>query len=252
MVMSEDPELTSSHGPNQSTTTFGIIPLERDLETRWTEPLQESVKGQNWDTLKRQRDDLAKGKAYPNCGDSQSKMITPQRSLLWRLRDSNSISGTPTSRSYTGEISLQNNWLWKPMRYTLRKVRKLQGLEKPTLKCLVCKFTQPLKPVSVQFGSFQFSTVAQSCPTICDPMNRSTPSLPVHHQLLEFTQTHFHRVGDAIQPSHPLSSPSLLAFSLFQHQDLFQWVSPSHQVAKVLEFQLQPQSFQWTPRTDLL
>ena len=83
-------------------------------------------------------------------------------------------------------------------------------------------------------------------------MNRSTPGLPVHHQLPEFTQTHAHRVGDAIQPSHPLSSPSPPAPNPSQHQGLFQWVNSSHEVAKVLEFQLQHQSFQWTPRTDLL
>ena len=82
---------------------------------------------------------------------------------------------------------------------------------------------------------------------LCDPMNCSTPGLPVHHQLPEFTQTHVHRVGDAIQPSHPLSSPSPPAPNPFQHQGLFQWVSSSHQVAKVLEFQPQHQSFQWTP-----
>ena len=99
---------------------------------------------------------------------------------------------------------------------------------------------------------FQFSSVAQACLTLCDPMNRSTPGLPVDRQLLEFTQTHAHRVGDAIQPSHPLSSPSPPAFNLSQHQGLFQWVSSSHEVTKVLEFQLQHQSFQWTPRTDLL
>ena len=79
----------------------------------------------------------------------------------------------------------------------------------------------------------------------CDPMNCSTPGLPVHHQLLEPTQTHVHWVGDAIQPSHPLLSPSP-AFNLSQHQGLFKWVSSSHQVAKVLEFQLQRQSSQWT------
>ena len=83
----------------------------------------------------------------------------------------------------------------------------------------------------------QFSSVAQSCPTFCDPMNRSTPGLPVHHQLPEFTQTHVHWVSDAIQPSHPLTSPSP-APSPSQHQSLFQWVNSSHQVAKVLEFQL--------------
>ena len=100
--------------------------------------------------------------------------------------------------------------------------------------------------------SVQFSSVAQSCPTLGDPMSHSTPGLPVHHQLPEFTQTHVHRVGDAIQPSHPLSSPSPPAPNPSQHQGLFQWVSSSHQVAKGLEFQLQHQSFQWTPRTDLL
>ena len=83
-------------------------------------------------------------------------------------------------------------------------------------------------------------------------MNPSTPGLPVHHQLPEFTQTHVHQVGDAIQPCHPLSSPSPPAPSASQHQGLFQWVNSSHEVAKVLEFQLQHQSFQWTPRTDLL
>ena len=92
---------------------------------------------------------------------------------------------------------------------------------------------------------------AQSCPTLCDPMNHSTPGLPVHHQLPEFTQTHVHWVSDAIQPSHPLLSPSPPAPNPSQHQSLFQWVNSSHEVAKVLEFQLQHQSFQWTPRTDL-
>ena len=100
--------------------------------------------------------------------------------------------------------------------------------------------------------SVQFSLVAQLCPTLCDPMNRSTPGLPVHHQLPESAQTYVHRVGDAIQPSHPLSSPYPPALNLSQHQGLFKWVSSSHEVARVLEFQLQHQSFQWTPRTDLL
>ena len=107
------------------------------------------------------------------------------------------------------------------------------------------------KDGDICISSVQFSSVTQSCPTLCDPMNHSMPGLPVHHQLLEFTQTHVHRVGDAIQPSHPLSSPSPPAPNPSQHQSLFQWVNSSHQVAKVLEFQLQHQSFQWTPRTDL-
>ena len=96
------------------------------------------------------------------------------------------------------------------------------------------------------------SSVAQSCLTLYESMNRSTPGLPVHHQLPESTQTHVHWVSVAIQPSHPLSSPSPPALNLSQHQGLFKWVSSLHQVAKVLEFQLQYQSFQWTPRTDLL
>ena len=101
-------------------------------------------------------------------------------------------------------------------------------------------------------NSIQFSSVAQSCPTLWDPMNHSTPGLPVHHQLPEFTQTHVHQVSDAIQPSHPLSSPSPPAPNPSQLQGLFQWVNSSHEVAKVLEFQLQHQSLQRTPRTDLL
>ena len=76
--------------------------------------------------------------------------------------------------------------------------------------------------LSVLFMLYQFSSVAQLCPTLCDPMNRSTPGLPVHHQLPEFTQSHVHQVGDAIQPSHPMSSPSPPAFNLFQHQGPFQ------------------------------
>ena len=89
----------------------------------------------------------------------------------------------------------------------------------------------------LHFWSVQFSSVTQSCPTLCDPMNRSTPGLPVHHQLPEFTQIHVHWVSDAIQPSHPLLSPSPPAPNPPQHQSLFQWVNSSHEVAKVLEFQ---------------
>ena len=105
---------------------------------------------------------------------------------------------------------------------------------------------------NLTFSSVQFSSVTLSCPTLCDSMNCSTSGPSVHHQLLESTQTPVHWVGDAIQPSHPLLSPSPPAFNLSQHQGLFKWVSSSHQVAKVLEFQLQHLSFQWTPRTDLL
>ena len=100
--------------------------------------------------------------------------------------------------------------------------------------------------------NIQFSSATQSCLTLCDPMNHSMPGLSVHHQLPEFTQTHVHWVCDAIQPSHPLSSPSPPAPKPSQHQGLFQWVNSSPEVAKVFEFQLQNQSFQWIVITDLL
>ena len=97
---------------------------------------------------------------------------------------------------------------------------------------------------------FQFSSITCLSQTHCDPIDCSTPGLPVNHQIPEFTQTHVHWVGDAIQPSHPPPSPSPATFNLSQHQGLFQRVSSSHQVAKVLEFQ--HQSFQWIFRTDFL
>ena len=98
----------------------------------------------------------------------------------------------------------------------------------------------------------QFSSVARSCLTLCNSMNYSTPGLSVHHQLPESTQTHVYWVSDAIQPSHPLPFPSPPSLNLSQHQGLFQWVSSFASGGQVLEFQLQHQSFQWTPRTDLL
>ena len=110
--------------------------------------------------------------------------------------------------------------------------------------------TDTTVPDNLNSPSVQFSCSVSV--RLWDPMNRSTPGLPVHHQLPEFTQTHVHQVSDATQPSHPLSSPSPPAFNLSQHQSLFQWVSSSHQVAKVLELQLEHQSFQWIFRTDFL
>ena len=98
----------------------------------------------------------------------------------------------------------------------------------------------------------QFNSVAQSWLTFCAPMDCSTPGLPVHHQLPELAQTHVPWVNDDIQPSHPLSSHFLPTFNLSQHQDIFLWVSYLHQVAKLLELQLQHQSFQWIFRTDFL
>ena len=100
--------------------------------------------------------------------------------------------------------------------------------------------------------ALQLSSVAQLCLTFCNPMDCSTPGLPVHQHLPELTQTHVHWVGDAIQPSHLLSSPSPSTLNLFQHQGLFKWVSSSHPGAKVLEFQRQHQSFQWIFRSNFL
>ena len=100
------------------------------------------------------------------------------------------------------------------------------------------------------WSSFLFSSVAQSCLTLCDPMDCSITDLPVHHQLPEFTQTFVHWVSDAIHPSQSLSSPSPPTCNLSQHRGLFKWVSFLHQMAKVLEFQLQHQPFQWKFRTD--
>ena len=116
-----------------------------------------------------------------------------------------------------------------------------------TLKTYQLQITPCNRPMKCHYcrieDADQFSSVAQSRPTLCNPMDCSTPGLPFLHQLPEFAQTHVHWVGDAIQPSHPLSSPSLPTF--------FKWISSSHQVAKVLELQLQHQSFQWIFRTDL-
>ena len=95
------------------------------------------------------------------------------------------------------------------------------------------------------------SLVTRSCPSLCDPMDCSTPGFPVLHHFLELAKTHVHQVSDAIEPPHPLSSPSPLALNLSKHQ-VFSNVGSLHQVAKVLEFQLQNQFFQWTFRTDLL
>ena len=101
-------------------------------------------------------------------------------------------------------------------------------------------------------SSVQCSSGAQLCLTLCNPIHCSIPGLPVHHQLPEFTQTHVHWVSDAIQPSHPLLSPSPPALNLSKHQGLFKQVSSLHQVDNVREFPLQHQSFQWTFRTDFL
>ena len=104
------------------------------------------------------------------------------------------------------------------------------------------------KETKAKINSVQLSSVAQPCPILYNPMDCSMPGFSVHHQLQEPTKTHVNWANDAIQPSHPLLSPSPPAFNISQHHGLFQWVSSSHQVTQVLEFQLQHQSFQWILR----
>ena len=133
----------------------------------------------------------------------------------------------------------------------LQEIFPTQGsnLGLPHYRQILYHLSHQKVPNTIYVSISSVSSVTQSCPTLCDPMNCSMPGLPVHHQLPEFTQTHAHWVDDVIQPSHPLLSPSPPAFNLSQHEGLFQWVSSEHQVAKVLELQLQHQSFQWTLRT---
>ena len=140
---------------------------------------------------------------------------------------------------------------WKPLKNYLLNFSKSSIVVVQWLShiWLFATLQTAARQASLSLCSVQFSP--HSCLTLCDPMDCSTPGFPVCHQLLALTQTHVHWVSNAIQPSHPLLSLSPPSFNLSQHQGLFQWVGSLHQ-AKVLEFQLQHQSFQWTPRTDLL
>ena len=161
-------------------------------------------------------------------------------------RDSQESSPTPHFKSINSSVLslLPSPTLTSIHDHCLLNPEYLQQyLLKTCSTLLLCIKSAPLLTAQslyrlLQFNSVQFTSVAQSCSTLCDPMNRSTPGLPVHHQLPEFTQTHVHRVSDAIQPSHPLSSFSPPAPNPSQHQSLFQWVNSSNEVAKVLEFQL--------------
>ena len=139
-----------------------------------------------------------------------------------------------------------------PVDHILSELLTMTHPSSVALQGMAHSFTELDKAFVHVISLVQFSSITQSCPTLCSPMNCSTPGFSVHHQLLELAQTHVHRVGDAIQPSHPLSSPSPSAFNLSQHQDLFKWFVSLHQMARVLEFQLQHQSFQWIFRTDFL
>ena len=140
-------------------------------------------------------------------------------------------------------------WLCTLKEFRMEKSRILTLVVKVHIKGMISMSQEPC--IFPYTENLQFSSVAQSCLTLWDPMNCSTPGLPVYHQLPEFTQTHVHWVGDAIQPSHPLPSPSPPALNLSQHQGIFKWVSSLHQVAKYW-ISASSKSFQWTPRTDLL
>ena len=159
----------------------------------------------------------------------QHPQKTRYRTTIW--------FSNPTSGIYPKEMMESGSW-WDVCTFKFfAAVFTVTKLWKQ-LKCLLMNKCMKKIYVKCIQWNVQFRSVAQSCPTLCDPMNRSTPGLPVHHQLLELTQTHVHPVGNAIQPSHPLSSPSPPAPNPSQHQSLFQWVNSSHEVAKVLEFQL--------------
>ena len=142
------------------------------------------------------------------------------------------------------------NWglklLWKYFLFIFQKTAL------PTGFVPAAKLSWVQVPAEALSSSLCRCSVTKLCLTLCDPMDCSTPGLHVHHQLLGFTQIHVHWVSDVIQLSHPLSSPSPPALNLSQHHGLFNWVSSSHQVAEILGFQLQHQSFQWIPRTNLL
>ena len=175
--------------------------------------------------------------------DSFPKKIYRWLINTWKYAKHHSLLEKCKSKPQWGIIS---HWSECPSLKSLQTINAGEGIEKGSL--LHCCSVQSLNRVC-----------------LCDPMNHSTPGLPVHHQLPESTQTHMHWPGDAIQPSHPLLSPSPPALNLSQHQGLFKWVSSLHQVAKVLSFSINSnikvlhiwtstsnQSFQWTPRTDLL
>ena len=160
---------------------------------------------------------------YSNCAEkTQKRKSAFQKIILFKIL----------------HVIFQKNWTVNN-RYTkcLRKIPKVSFFY---LKFSVVenKLHHTTVTYTRIFSSVQFSSVTQSCPTLWNPMNRSTPGLPVHHQLPEFTQTHVHWVSDAIQPSHPLSSPPPPAPNPSQHQSLFHWHNSSHELAKVLEFQL--------------
>ena len=160
--------------------------------------------------------------------------------------------GQSIGASASASVIPMNIQDWFPLGFDCFDFLPVQGILKSPLLHRSSKESILLRSAlfMAQLSHPYINLVTQSCLSLCDPMDWSMPGFPVHHQLLELTQAHVHWVGDGIQPSHPLSSPSPPAFNLSQHQGLFQWVNSLHQVAKLLE--LQHQSFQWTFRTDFL
>ena len=191
---------------------------------------------------------------WSGCCAVLQKIFLKQRSnlhLLPLLHWPDKIFTTSTNweRGKTRSLNLfTHNTIYKIGK---QQERTVQHMELSSVSCnnLIIMETN-LKSIYIHtYIYYQYSSVAQSCLTLCNPVDCSTRGLPVHHHLPVFTQTHVHWVHDAIQPSHPLPSPSP-AFNLSQLQDLFKWLSSLHPVAKALEFQLQHQFFQWIFRTD--
>ena len=150
-------------------------------------------------------------------------------------------------------LFLLDKWIVEFPRHIIEYIYLLKIFQRSKFFTTTSKAWVPVVMHAFQIlVSVQFSSVVQSCPTLCDPMDCSKEGFPVHHKLPELAQTHVHWVSDAIQACHPLSSPFPPVFNLSQHQGLSQWVSSSHQVAKVLEFQLLHLFFQWIFRTDFL
>ena len=196
----------------------------------------------------------------------EEEMATHASILTWRI----SRTEEPGGLQFIGSQKVGHNWSDSMHALVAQKLRICLQCRRPGFDLWVRKIFWRMAthsnilvwriPWTEEAGGLQsigshpiqFSSVTQSCPTLCDRMDCSTPGFPEQHQILELAQTHVHQVGDAIQPSHPLSSPSPPTFYLSQHQGLFQWVSSLNQVTKVLELQLQHQSFQWIFRTDFL
>ena len=174
------------------------------------------------------------------CHPNISSSVVPFTSCPQSLLASESFSLSQLFASGGQMFQLQHQSF--QLIYSMTKSYPLTPLSKLYISLYLLNSTTScyLKTLCLSLASLsvQFSSVAQSCPTLYNPMNHSTPGLPVHHHLPEFTHTHVHRVRDAIQPSHPRSSPSPPAPNPSQHQSLFQWVNSSHEVAKVLDLQL--------------